>query len=211
MANLIVCGRYYKYNRVKWENGSAPLGATIYFKLDDKKWKNSWHPPAACIRCDSLRHTRSAAAGLQTRTSYRKLPPAITKIIFTFVDWVEVYGKNLECAYNLSFVEIIRRAERMPSSVELQAYDDTGEDTNSWCDIHRPIAPTLARLLALDPRSFGAVQWQYLSWRDSDRLRCVLTTGFSTAGVSFVMRQLPPEALPEHLWTPLVIVPCCDD
>ena len=102
METLLTCGRYYD--------------------AEQKMWRNCWHPPAVCIGCDSIRHTRSAAAGLKTRTSYGKLPPEISRIIFTFVDWEEVYEANLQLLYVHSHSEAIHRPKRMPSSIELQAY-----------------------------------------------------------------------------------------
>ena len=105
METLLICGRYYDSER--------------------RMWKNCWHPPAVCIGCDSIRHTRSAAAGLKTRTSYGKLPPAISRIIFTFVDWEEVYESNLKLLFVPSYSEAIRRPKRMPSAIELEAYAAT--------------------------------------------------------------------------------------
>ena len=109
---------------------------------------NCWHWPGHCIGCDSIRHTRSAAAGLKTRTSYRKLSSEITKIIFAFVDWKEVYEGNLKLLRTPSVSEASKIEMRMPLCVEFHAYvfGDSPYPKPPWPFGHgAPINPLFAR------------------------------------------------------------------
>ena len=45
------------------------------------------------------------------------------KIIFLFVDWWDIYENNLKPLYAHTYAEAIARPRRIPSSIELTAYD----------------------------------------------------------------------------------------
>ena len=95
------------------------LTCSRYCDRERKTWKNCWHPPATCIGRDSTRHTRSAAAGLKIHASFRKLPPAVSRIIFLFVNWVNIYPPNKALLDAPPYFGPIRGPNRTPSSREL--------------------------------------------------------------------------------------------